>query len=444
MKQVREVDICSKEAEAGILGSLIMLGNKEPDRIGETIAKVDIEDFYLPEHQEIYEAVCEIYLSTSKLDAVILRERLKQNDKSELDVLGGVDVYVPKLVETLTSAANLDYFVEIVKRKAKNRKIIKTAESIDEAARGTDPPDEKIEQIQELASSLTPIEIGGDLYQVKDVTQEAMEDLLEEKTGLNTGFSKMDWHVGGLRPGNLCVVAARPSMGKTAWAIDVALNVARGGKAVVIYSLEMTRSELVQRMICSIARVDSHKIRQHQYKSEDITELGLAASSLNDYKIHIKDISQLTPESLRISLMNIKRRHGVELVIIDYLQLMQIQRKSENRQQEITTISRKLKETAKGEGLPVIVLSQLNREVEHRQNHKPQLSDLRESGSIEQDADIVILLHRPDWYHKGDEDYNKTNTGIFQVAKSRNGPTGEFELYFDEKYVSFGNLMERY
>ncbi|NQT03274.1 MAG: replicative DNA helicase [Planctomycetes bacterium] len=442
MKQVKQNDICSREAEAGLLGSMIILGNREPGRIGEVISKLDVEDFYLPEHEEIYRAICDIYSKTSKLDAVVLREKLKQGD--ELEPLGGVDVYVPKLVETLTSAANLDYFVEIVKRKAKNREVIKIGESIYEAALNSDQPDGKIERIQELSSSLTPIEITPDVYQVKDVTQDALEGLLEEKSGLSTGFSKMDWHLGGLRPGNLCIVAARPSMGKTAWAIDVALNVAREGKAIVIYSLEMTKEELVQRMICSIARVDAHKVRQQRYSPEDVTELARAADTLNKYNIHIKDISQLTPESFRVSLMTFKHRDGVDCAIVDYLQLMEAGGKKESRQQEITTISRQLKAAARGAEIPIIVLSQLNREVEHRMSHKPQLSDLRESGSIEQDADVGILLHRPDWYHKGEDDYNKTNTGIFQIAKSRNGPTGELELNFDEKYVSFGNLMERY
>jgi len=206
----------------------------------------------------------------------------------------------------------------------------------------------------------------------------------------------------------------------------------------------MTKEELVQRMICSIARVDAHKVRQQRYSPEDVTELARAADTLNKYNIHIKDISQLTPESFRVSLMTFKHRDGVDCAIVDYLQLMEAGGKKESRQQEITTISRQLKAAARGAEIPIIVLSQLNREVEHRMSHKPQLSDLRESGSIEQDADVVILLHRPDWYHKGEDDYNKTNTGIFQIAKSRNGPTGELELNFDEKYVSFGNLMERY
>lgn len=229
-------------------------------------------------------------------------------------------------------------------------------------------------------------------------------------------------------------------MGKTAFATDLALNMSRAGKSVVIYSLEMTRTQLVQRMLCNMARVDAHKIRQHNYTPDEVNELANAATTLSKYNLLIMDYSQLTPETFRASLKTVKQRFGVDCVVIDYLQLMYVRGRGESRQQEITTISRNLKATAKEEELPVIVLSQLNREVEHRQSHKPQLSDLRESGSIEQDADVVILLHRPDWYHKGEEGYMKTNNGVFQIAKSRNGPTGELELQFSEKCVSFGNI----
>lgn len=437
-KLIEQDDICSPSAEAGALGSLIIVGKTNPAQIGETMGVLDVDDFYLPENKAVYGAICDVYIKTSILDPVLVREKLKQGH--ELDSVGGVDTYVVKVVETVTSAANLNYFVEIVKLKAKNREVIKVGESISDLAVGPEQPDEKIQSIQELAMSLSPIENRSDVYKTEDVAEEALEDLLKEKSGLSTGFGKMDWHLGGLQAGELIIVAARPSMGKTAFALDVALNIARSGKSVVIYSLEMTRIQLTQRMICNIARVDSHKVRQQRYTPEDVNELGLAATTLSNYKILIMDFSELTPESFRASLKTVKHRFGVDCAIIDYLQLMQVKGKSESRQQEVTTLSRRLKAAAKGEEIPIIVLSQLNREVEHRVSHKPQLSDLRESGSIEQDADVVILMHRPDWYHRGEEGYTKTNNGIFQVAKSRNGPTGELELQFDEKYVSFGNI----
>ena len=236
--------------------------------------------------------------------------------------------------------------------------------------------------------------------------------------------------------------AARPSMGKTAFAVDVALNMARAGHAVLIYSLEMTRQQLIERMIASIARVNLHKVRQKLYTEVEASDMADAVATLQKYKIFIADCSTLTPEALRASIKTAKHRYGVDCVMVDYLQLMECRRRTENRQQEITTTSRGLKAAAKSEDLPIIVFSQLNRAVENRQNHKPLLSNLRESGSIEQDADIVILLHRPDWYHKGESlaTYTPTGNGVFQIAKSRNGPTGEVELQFTERYASFSNI----
>jgi replicative DNA helicase len=436
--EIHQDDIYSLEAEAGVLGSLILGGKKNPALIGEVMGKLNTEDFYLPEHQAIYDAVCDVYIKSSILDPVLLREKLKQG--RQLDEVGGVDEYLVEIIEKLTSAANLDYFVEIVKRKAKNREVIKAGEAIRKLANTSEQPDEKIQQIQELASALTPIENNKEVYPVEEIAQEGLDDLLENSSGIKTGFERLDWHIGGLQKGDMAVVAARPSMGKTAFATDLALNMARDGRSVVIYSLEMTRLQIVQRMICNIARVDMHKIRQRNYTDDDIRELNAAKETLSKYNILIMKYSQLTPATFRASLKNVQHRFGADCVIIDYLQLMEVKGKTESRQQEITKISRCLKAAAKGEELPLVVLSQLNREVEHRTSHKPQLSDLRESGSIEQDADVVILLHRPDWYHRGEADYTKTNNGIFQVAKSRNGPTGELELQFNKKYVSFGNI----
>lgn len=437
-EQIRQDDVYSREAEAGCIGSLIMVGKTEPSRIGEIISILDVDDFYLPEHKVMYEVICDIYIKTSTLDVVLLREKLKQG--KELESVGGVDAYVVEIVETVTSEANLDYFMEIIKRKAKNRQVIEAGQTIYDISIDLGQPDEKVQQIQEIALNLTPIESKTDIYKIEDVAQEGMEDLLENKSSLKTGFEKLDWHLGGLHSGDMVVVAARPSMGKTAFATDLSLNMSRAGESVAIYSLETTRTQLVQRMLCNIARVDMHKIRQHNCTPEEVNELANAATTLSKYNLLIMDFSQLTPETFRASLKMVKHRFGVDCAIVDYLQLMSGGRRSETREREVSAISRGIKSAAKGEELPIIVLSQLNRECEHRMSHKPQLSDLRDSGSIEQDADIVILLHRPDYYHRGEENYKPTKNGIFQVAKSRNGPIGELELQFSEKYVSFGNI----
>jgi replicative DNA helicase len=440
--KIRQDDIVSREAEAGVLGSLILVAKNEPARVGDVVGVLQIEDFHLPEHQTIYAAMCDIYLSTSALDPVVLRERLKRGN--ELDEVGGVDEYIVSLAHSVVSEANLDYYVEIIKRKANNRRLIQAAESIHQLAIGPEQPDDKIEGIQEIALALTPLERKQQVHNVAECAQESLEEVFKNKSGLKTGFEAMDWHLGGLHPGDLIVVAARPSMGKTSFATDVTLSMARAGYSVIIYSLEMTKQQLIERMIASIARVDLHNVRQKRYTPEEANEMASAVGILETYKLFIMDCSTLTPETLRASLKTVQHRYGVDCVMVDYLQLMEIGRRGETRQQEVTAISRGLKAAAKSEALPVIVLSQLNREVEHRQNHKPLLSDLRESGSIEQDADVVILLHRPDWYHKGEPEskYTPTGNGVFQVAKSRNGPTGEVELQFTERYASFSNISK--
>jgi replicative DNA helicase len=437
---IDERDVCSRPAEAGVIGSLILIAGEEPAKVGEVIGKLKADDFYFSEHRVLYPTLCEMYFKTGTIDSIVVCDQLKRS--KELNEVGGVQDYLKRVLDTVPSSASLDYYVGIVREKAKNREIIETAETIRGIAFNGETVGQKIIEIQRCALNLSPLQANSGAYPVSELVQEAVEDLISNKSGLKIGFDKLDWHLGGLHGGDMVILAARPSMGKTSFALDGGLNMARAGKSIAIYSLEMTRRQLVQRMVCSIARVDSHKIRQHSYMAEDVNELATAAGILANYKLFIIDCSQLTPETFTASLTMIKQRFGLDCAIIDYLQLMQSQARSENRQQEITTISRGLKAAAKSNNIPVIVLSQLNREVEHRATHQPQLSDLRESGSIEQDADVVILLHRPDWYHRGEASYTPTHTGVFQVAKARNGPTGEVELLFNEQYVSFANVSE--
>ncbi len=438
--EIDERDIYSRSAEAGVIGSLILIAGDEPAKVGEVIGKLKTDDFFLPEHRALYPVLCEQYFKTGTVDAIVLCDRLRHS--KELSEVGGVQDYLQRVLDTLPSAPSLDYYVEIVQDKAKHREIIQTAETIQRIALDGETPGQKIAEIQRCALSLSPLQMDSGPYAISELTQDAVEDLISDKSGLKLGFDKLDWHLGGLHPGDMVVVAGRPSMGKTAFALDGGLNMARAGKSVAIYSLEMTRMQLVQRMLCSIARVDSHKMRQHNYTAQDVNELAKAAGILDKYKLFIIDLAQLTPETLTASLTTIKQRFGLDCAILDYLQLMHSESRNETRQQEITAISRGLKAAAKSVNVPVIILSQLNREVEHRTNHKPLLSDLRESGSIEQDADVVILLHQPDWYHRGETGYIPTHTGVFQVAKARNGPTGEVELLFNEQYVSFANVSE--
>jgi len=438
-QEFQQVDVCDIGAEGGVLARLIIGGKKRPELVAETLKEIDVEDFYLPENQIIFSAIQDVYFDTNSLDPVVLRERL--NRTRDLDSVGGADEYIIRLVQTATSAADIGYYIEILKRKAKNRKVIQAGEDIHKLSLSLEQPDEKIEQIQQQALALTPLQKKANEYHVAEIAEPSLKSMLEKNSGLPTGFNKLDWHLGGgLQKAELIVVAARPSQGKTAIATDFVLSAAREGKPVAFYSLEMSAHQLTQRMICSIARVDSHKIRHNDLTEQDVTDLKLATKTLSDLQIYILDFSVMTPESFWISLQNLNRRYGISFAVIDYLQLMHVPGKNENRQAEVSKISRGVKAAAKAENMPIVLLSQLNREVEHRISRKPQLSDLRDSGSIEQDADVVILLHRPDWYHRGEDGYEPTHNGVLQIAKSRNGPTGEIELCFSEKFVSFSNV----
>jgi len=244
--------------------------------------------------------------------------------------------------------------------------------------------------------------------------------------------------LGGFHPGDMVIVAGRPSMGKTAIVLNILEHAARVlGKGVVIYSLEMTRHQLLERIVCGVGEVDSHRVRAGTVTPEDYRRLKDACNKLQDANLFIDDTSSLTPFELRTRVRKLSRQHKIDLVVIDYVQLMHTENRHENRQQEISTISRQMKALAKELNVPVIVLSQLNRAPEGREDHRPRMSDLRESGSLEQDSDVVILLHREDYYHRGDPQYNKTYVAEVIVAKQRNGPTGTVELAFMEEFTKF-------
>ncbi|MBL7185289.1 MAG: hypothetical protein ISS70_03110 [Phycisphaerae bacterium] len=350
-EMIRQDDIYSQEAEASVLGSLLL---SDSAKVGEVIASLDAEDFWLPENQKFYTALRDVYLSTLGLDVVVLRERLKRGE--DFNDVGGADAYLDEVSGSVCHEVNLDYYLAIVRSKASNRRMIQAVESMNDVATGCDEPDEKIATVQRLALELTPLVKSQQVYSVAEEAEGVLEEVFSDRTGIETGFTVLDWYLGGLRPGNFIVIGSRPSHGKTAFGVDVALNLARDGKSVLIYSLEMTKQELIERMIASIARVDLHLVKQKCYTEQQAREMADAVGLL--------------------------------------------------------------------------------------QEHKPVLGNLRESGSIEQDADVVILLHRPDKYHESDCDYTPTNTGVFQIGKSRNGPCGEFELSFIKKYASFSNISK--
>ena len=437
--QIRWEQISYEDGEKCLLASLLLA---TPARAGEFLVKLGQDDFAKPENKIVFSAMRDVYLETPGLDVVVLKDRLRGCE--EFKEVGGGEAYLDEIAQSQCSDANLKYYVGAIKQKTQNRKIIDSVNSMCEVAVRDCGPEEKVAEIQRLSLDLTQVDGRRDVCIVSHDAVDVHDKLFaDETTGLETGFDVLDWHLpGGLRGGNLVVVGARPSHGKTAFAVDIALNMAKADKSVLIFSLEMSKDELIERMLANIARVNLHTVKKKLFTDEDAQAMADALCILAEYKLYILDTSTLTPEELLGHLKMARQRYGIECVIVDYLQLMTAKGKAENRQQEITAISRGLKAAAKSEEVPFIVLTQLNRQVENRATQKPVLSDIRESGSIEQDADVVILLHRPDKYHEGESGYTPTGNGVFQIAKSRNGPTGEFELKFIERYASFSNISK--
>lgn len=435
---LNDADIYSMEAEQALLASLL---RATPDCVAERLLGLQEQDFYFTENQAVFTALTEIYLETGGLDVLLVAEKLKQGNA--LDEVGGADDYLVEVGERICSPANLQYYKGVVNRKALNRQAVRVAQEISDVAAGRSLPDDKIQQIQSLALGLVPSERRVQFVSVGDAAQDAFDGLFDNNVGVKTGYNDFDWQVGTLRAGDMIVIGARPSHGKTAIALGMAMHMARAGLSVLFYTLEMTTRQILDRVYAVVGRVDAIKIRRKEYTEAEAAALADALEAIQKYKIQIVDCSELTPELLRVSLKTAKQLLGeVDVVFIDYLQLMDCKGKQESRQQEVTKISRAIKAAAKAEEVPIVVLSQLNRGVENRVTKEPKLSDIRESGAVEQDADVVILLHQPDLFHKGETNYEQRKCGVFDVAKNRNGSTGVFEMGFIEQYVSFETIAK--
>ena len=424
-------NIYSLEGEAAVLGSMIL----DSVCIDKAMTLLAADDFYKSEHQTIFSALMAARAKGAEVDMVLLRDHLKKSGK--LQEIGGVD-YLVKLCESVPTTANLKYYAGIVKDKALNRDLIQKADEIKAIAESGDDPSEKMDQIQEIALSLNSKPTGEGITPVKDHLAEAYEGLEHAtSTGLPTGFGKLDYQLHGLNKGDVIIVAARPSIGKTSFALNIAANIARKRKGIAFYTLEMTKTQLAQRLICSQARVSMQRAKQQDLQGEEHSKLTAAGNQIINWPIFISQQTDLTPEGLLASLRTLRRQHGIDCVVIDYLQLMNDPTVKENRVQQVTAISRKLKGIALQENLPLVVLSQLSRQTEHRDGRRPVLSDLRDSGAIEQDADIVIFLYRKAYY-----DPSADNTAEVIISKNRNGPTGIVKLLFHGEYVTFENISE--
>jgi len=431
----------SLAAEAAVLGSMLI----DPECIGQVIELVERDDFYRIEHRKIFDALIGLYEKNKGhgIDAVLLRDELVK--RNHLEDVGGVE-YIAKILDSVPSSANVVYYAGVVKDKMLLRELITAAgEMLDDAYNQTGETRETLDEAERKIFAVTDKNISGNAVALKDLIVRSFE-LIEKRqgshvTGLATSYYELDDLTCGLQNGEMIIIAGRPSMGKTSLALNIAEHIGRmENTPVAIFSLEMGRQQLAERFLCSISEIDSQKVRKGLLGDEDYKKLADACAELSEAPIYVDDTSTLTPLELRAKARRLKSMHDIRCIIVDYLQLMHLgSSQVESRQQEITTISRYIKALARELNIPVVVLSQLNRAPEGREGHRPRMSDLRESGSIEQDADVVMLLHREDYYHRGEDDYQPDNTAELIIAKQRNGPTGGVKLRFLEKITRFEN-----
>ena len=432
----------SAEAEQGVLGSMLLSPRQA---IGECVEKINEEYFYVPAHQTIYSVLVDLWNAGQAIDLITFTQVLR--DRTLLESVGGA-AFVTSLFTFVPTAANLEYYLEIVRDKHILRQIISAAtESVRRAFEEQDEVSNLLDEVVQRIFAVGEDRFKGQMLSMKDQVMEAIEaieKLYERKggiTGISSGFVEFDRMTSGLHPSEMIVIAARPSMGKTALAMNIAEHVAINEKLpVCVFSLEMSSQQLVQRLLCSRARVNLQKVRDGFLGERDFPSLTAAASKLAEAKIFIDDSASLTILELRAKARRLKAQQDVRLIIVDYLQLLRStsRRAQDNRQLEISEISAGLKGLAKELKIPVIVVAQLNRQPEQRTGGKPRLSDLRESGSIEQDADLVGLLVRPEIYEEDEEARaEKAGEAEFIIAKQRNGPVGEIPLTFLKEFTRF-------
>jgi len=431
----------SIEAETAVLGSMLL----DRDAIGRAIEIIDDSVFYKGINRAVYSAIVRLYDSNKAVDMVTLVEEL--NKQGRLDDVGGA-AYIAGLTASIPTSANIEHYAKIVKEKAILRNLISTASQIvSESYDATTNVDSLLDKAERMIFDIASNKVESKVVSLKDVIKDSIETIdnlyqrKEHVTGVASGFHDFDIMTAGLQPSDFIVIAGRPSMGKSALVTCMAEHIAVIEKRpVAFFSLEMSKEQLVQRLLCSHARVDYHKVRTGFLSQSDWPRLVNAAGKLSESPLYIDDTPGISVLELRAKARRMKSKYDVQLVVLDYLQLMQGPKGIENRQQEISEISRSIKALARELNVPVIAVSQLSRAVEQRSDKRPQLSDLRESGAIEQDADLVVLLLREEYYNPTDE-----NKGIAEiiVAKQRNGPVGSVRLAFINEFTRFENLARK-
>ncbi|MCG3135213.1 MAG: Replicative DNA helicase [Planctomycetes bacterium] len=432
------------EAEISVLGAMML----DPEAAGRVVSLLRAEHFYRGPHADVFQVLTELYDANRAIDIVLLREELQK--RGLLEKIGGT-AFLSRVMASVPTAANAEHYARIVKENGLRRSVITAANEIErEAFEGALEGGALVDLAEQKFFDLDGRSESGEAQHIKDVLTETFKRIDElhgqegRITGVPTGFYDLDDMTSGLQGGELIVVAGRPSMGKTTFCLNLAEHAAVDeGKAIAIFSLEMSRHSLVQNMLCSRARVDAHKLRRGFLADDDWSRISQAAGKMSEAKVFIDDTPGLSPLLLRAKARRLKNQHDISLVIIDYLQLMEVpsmSRGDESRQAEISFISRSLKGLARELSIPIIALSQLNRSVDSREDHRPRMSDLRESGAIEQDADVVMFLYRPEYYEMDPERKAElAGQAELIVGKQRNGPTGTVGLTFLAQYMRFEN-----
>ncbi|WKA47432.1 replicative DNA helicase [Geobacillus zalihae] len=433
----------SIEAEQAVLGAVFL----DPTALTLASERLIPEDFYRAAHQKIFHAMLRVADKGEPVDLVTVTAELAALE--QLEEVGGVS-YLSELADFVPTAANVEYYARIVEEKSLLRRLIRTATSIaQDGYTREDEIDVLLDEAERKIMEVSQRKHSGAFKNIKDVLVQTYDniEMLHNRngdiTGIPTGFTELDRMTSGFQRSDLIIVAARPSVGKTAFALNIAQNVAtKTNENVAIFSLEMSAQQLVMRMLCAEGNINAQNLRTGKLTPEDWGKLTMAMGSLSNAGIYIDDTPSIRVSDIRAKCRRLKQESGLGMVVIDYLQLIQGSgRNRENRQQEVSEISRSLKALARELEVPVIALSQLSRSVEQRQDKRPMMSDLRESGSIEQDADIVAFLYRDDYYNKDSE--NKNIIEII-IAKQRNGPVGTVQLAFIKEYNKFVNLERRF
>jgi replicative DNA helicase len=438
---LRRVPPQNLEAESSVLGGILL----ENDAVNVVLELLRAEDFYRESHRKIFRAMIELSNRNEPVDVITLSECL--TGRGELEAVGG-SAYLASLNDFVPTAANISYYARIVREKSILRHLINAATEVaTKGYEGRENVEELLDSAEKVIFDITEQRIKSSFVKIGDMMKDSIkmvEKLFERKTmitGVPTGFKDLDTKTAGLQPSDLIIVAARPGMGKTAFSLNVASHAAFSGYGVAVFSLEMAKEQLALRLLCSEARVDNSKVRTGYLSDRDFPKLATAAGKLHDALIYIDDTPAISILELRAKARRLARDRDKKLglIIVDYLQLMRGTGTAQNREQEISEISRSLKALAKELCVPVLAISQLNRRVEDRNDKTPQLSDLRESGAIEQDADVIAFIYREAAYNPKSDD----NTATITIAKQRNGPTGELNLTFLREFTRFEDYTAR-